>query len=136
MQIILKCFHQSQTFKNCLNEYFENTFIYFIRWFKMTEHRYLSSLLEMYNGQKFAGIIKQNLSKMGLSKILKPQVSKLPEPGTSLDNPVHISESSDEGISMPMDNVEVKTWLIIKLLLSHKLNSLLNQKIFLNICLL
>ena len=59
----------------------------------MTEHRYLSSLVDLYQGQKFAGIVRTNLSKMGLSKIAK--IPKPPPPGNAIENPVEISSEDD-----------------------------------------
>ena len=44
----------------------------------MTEDRYMISLKELFRGQRFGGIIKQNFSKMGISKLEKMLPVELP----------------------------------------------------------
>ena len=82
-----------------------NFVLLFSRWFSINQERFVSSLVDLAQNQRFTGIVKKNIAKMGLSKVKKFKPLELP--GSSFDNPLHLSETSDEAIEVDQDVKQV-----------------------------
>ena len=72
----------------------------------MNDGRFIRTLVDLYRNHKFTGIIKQNLSKMGLTKTMKVKKQTEPISGTSFAHPLEIFDVSDEGIEITDEQTE------------------------------